>query len=131
MGILLWPQTDPQVPAVPYAATAKIENLQLQDGSKVQLDLGASLTVRLSPDKRDIELRQGRVMFRVAHDASRPFIVDAGAGRITALGTQFQVQREGEAVSVMLLEGSVGIDSARRSEEHTSELQSIMRISYA
>src|SRR3546814_4700891 len=93
-------------------------------------------------------------MFRVAHDASRPFIVDAGAGRITALGTQFQVQREGEAVSVMLLEGSVGIDSARegderrllrlvpgqrasyapttrRSEEHTSELQSLMRISYA
>src|SRR3546814_535110 len=117
MGILLWPQTDPQVPAVPYAATAKIENLQLQDGSKVQLDLGASLTVRLSPDKRDIELRQGRVMFRVAHDASRPFIVDAGAGRITALGTQFQVQREGEAVSVMLLEGSVGIDSAREGDE--------------
>src|SRR3546814_6278814 len=25
MGILLWPQTDPQVPAVPYAATAKID----------------------------------------------------------------------------------------------------------
>src|SRR3546814_17265004 len=56
-------------------------------------------------------------MFRVAHDASRPFIVDAGAGRITALGTQFQVQREGEAVSVMLLEGSVGIDSAREGDE--------------
>src|SRR3546814_3976774 len=88
----------------------------MQDGSKVQLDLGASLTVRLSPDKRDIELRQGRVMFRVAHDASRPFIVDAGAGRITALGTQFQVQREGEAVSVILLEGSLGIDSAREGD---------------
>src|SRR3546814_19949510 len=56
-------------------------------------------------------------MFRVAHDASRPFIVDAGASRITALGTQFQVQREGEAVSVMLLEGSVGIDSAREGDE--------------
>src|SRR3546814_16074065 len=58
MGILLWPQTDPQVPAVPYAATAKIENLQLQDGSKVQLDLGASLTVRLSP--RSEERRVGK-----------------------------------------------------------------------
>src|SRR3546814_20733195 len=56
-------------------------------------------------------------MFRVAHDDLRPFIVDAGVCRSTALGTQFQVQREGEAVSVMLLEGSVGIDSAREGDE--------------
>src|SRR3546814_7306185 len=48
-------------------------------------------------------------MFDVAHDASRPFVVDAGVGTVTALGTRLQVQRNEDCVSVTLLEGAVGI----------------------
>src|SRR3546814_2068180 len=62
----------------------------------------------------DIEFRQGRAMFDVAHDASRPFVVDAGLGTVTALGTRFQVQRNEDRVSVTLLEGAeIGRASCR------------------
>lgn len=111
LGLLLrlvWPE---QVPAVPYAALERIESLSLADGSSVRLDKGASMAVRIGKARRDIELQQGRAVFDVARDEERPFVVDAGIGTITALGTQFQVQREGDAVSVVLIEGSVGIDT--------------------
>ena len=123
VGVVIWPMLKPQVPSIPFTATAAIEDVKLEDGSSVQLDLNTNLAVRIGPDTRDIELKQGRAMFEVAHDAARPFVVDAGAGRITALGTQFQVQREGEKVSVTLLEGSIGIDSA-----HDSNGQRTLRL---
>ena len=120
VAVFLWTRPAPQVPAVPYAASDRIEDLQLQDGSKIQLDLDTRLTAALGPKERDIELQQGRAMFEVAHDAARPFVVNVGTGRVIALGTQFQVQREGEAISVTLLSGSVAIDSAQGGEDRRS-----------
>lgn len=122
-GVVIWPMFKPEVPSIPFAATAAIKDVTLEDGSSVQLDLDTNLAVRIGPDARDIELKQGRAMFEVAHDAARPFVVDAGAGRVTALGTRFQVQRDGENVSVTLLEGSVGIDS-----DHDSNGQRTLRL---
>ena len=34
----------------------------------------------------------GRALFDVAHDAGRPFVVEAGARQVTALGTRFDVR---------------------------------------
>lgn len=132
VGVAIWPMFKPQVPSIPFTATAAIKDVKLEDGSSVQLDLDTSLAVRIGPDTRDIELKQGRAMFEVAHDAARPFVVDAGVGRVTALGTQFQVQREGENVSVTLLEGSIGIDSALGSNgQRTLRLVPGQKASYA
>src|SRR3546814_4975632 len=149
--VVLWPGLRPDVPIRSYAASDRIESVQLPDGSSVRLDLETAIDARFGIGRRDIEFRPGRAMFDVAHDASRPFGVDAGVGTVTALGTRFQVQRNEDRVSVTLLEGAVGIATAghgaarsirlvpgqtahyapQRSEEHTSELQSLMRISYA
>ncbi len=111
IAVYLLPMLKPDVPVVAYESSGKIESIALSDGSSMQLDLETAVAVRLGDDRRDIELRQGRAVFDVAKDAQRPFIVDAGVGIITALGTQFQVQRNGEFVSVTLIEGSVGIDA--------------------
>src|SRR3546814_1997107 len=61
-------------------------------------------------------------MFDVAHDASRPFVVDAGVGTVTALGTRFQVQRNEDRVSVTLLEGAVGIATAGHGDARSLRL---------
>lgn len=111
LGLFLRTTLQPDTPAEPYTASDKIESVQLSDGSSVQLDLATAIDVQLTEKRRDIALRQGRVMFEVAKDARRPFVVDTGVGTITALGTKFQVQREAELVSVTLLEGIVGIAS--------------------
>jgi transmembrane sensor len=112
-GLFLWSVLTPSSPIVVFSATTKIEDVRLSDGSSIKLDLSTEVDVQLSDARRSIALRQGKAMFNVAKDGHRPFVVDAGIGTVTALGTQFQVERQGEHVAVSLLEGSVGIASVQ------------------
>jgi transmembrane sensor len=55
-------------------------------------------------------LDRGEAYFEVAHDASRPFVVDAGTRRITVLGTRFSVRRDDNGqVQVIVAEGRVQV----------------------
>lgn len=86
--------------------------VQLADGSSVRLDTGSRIRVRFEDDRRGIDLVRGQAMFTVAHDASRPFVVAAGAARVTAVGTVFDVRRDGPAVRVTLVSGAVDVAAA-------------------
>lgn len=86
----------------------------LEDGSIVQMDVDTRLTVRMSPERRQIELLSGRALFEVAHDSTRPFSVGAAGSRTTALGTKFQVQRDDAKVIVTLTQGSIAVDREAR-----------------
>jgi transmembrane sensor len=100
----------PEVEPVSLATAAREQgNVTLGDGSRVHLDVLSSLTVRITRKERSIELKGGRALFEVAHDASRPFVVHTGNGNVTALGTRFQVQRDDERVIVTLAEGTVRV----------------------
>jgi transmembrane sensor len=106
---------DPGLPgsaSVAYTAADNRRDFTLTDGSVVHLDVASEVRVRVSPDRRDIELVRGRALFEVAHDKSRPFSVSAGSARVMALGTQFQVSRDAEGIRVVLTEGSVAIADA-------------------
>ncbi|MFC4311043.1 FecR family protein [Steroidobacter flavus] len=92
-----------------YQAQDQSRKVTLSDGSEVTLDLATEIDVRLSRSERNIKLVAGRALFDVAHDASRPFRVDTGHGKVTALGTQFQVDVDSDQVIVTLLEGSVSV----------------------
>lgn len=94
-----------------YVADASGGEVRLPDGSRVHLDVGARLETDMGWWHRNVRLLQGRAVFDVVHDAWRPFVVDAGAGRITVLGTRFQVDREHDGLAVTLVRGSVRIDS--------------------
>lgn len=87
----------------------------LDDGSIVHLDVRSEVRVRMSPQRRDIELLRGRAVFDVAKDRERPFAVTAGSGVVTALGTLFEVDRRAERVVVTLVEGSVSVADERNS----------------
>lgn len=79
----------------------------LADGSRVTLDGGTVLKVRMRARGRDLALVKGQARFDVAHDASRPFRVHADGRLVTALGTRFTVDLLGPAMRVTLLEGRV------------------------
>jgi transmembrane sensor len=81
----------------------------LSDGSTLHLDVGAEISVVMSPGERRLELTKGRAYFEVAHDITRPFSVTAGGTRTVALGTRFEVALLPQAVNVSLAEGSVAI----------------------
>lgn len=83
----------------------------LADGSRVGLDAGAELKVRLGPQRRDLELIAGQAAFAVAHDPTRPFAVTAGGRRVVATGTRFNIDLLPSGARITLVEGSVRVET--------------------
>lgn len=81
----------------------------LGDGSTLTLNTETSVRVSLNESERRIWLDRGQAHFIVAPDANRPFRVFVGEEEVRALGTRFEVRREGSAMRVTLEEGSVAI----------------------
>lgn len=105
---LQWQRLDAPAERV-YEASSAPTSVVLDDGSRLHLDLATRVVVRFGREQRELDLVEGRALFDVAHDASRPFTVHADSSRVTALGTVFQVQREAGQVVVTLAEGSVAV----------------------
>lgn len=91
------------------------ETVPLNDGTRIELNTDTRLRTAISARGRRVWLDRGEAYFEVAHDPSRPFVVDAGTRRVTVLGTRFSVRRDGERVTVAVVEGRVRIDPARPS----------------
>jgi transmembrane sensor len=88
----------------------------LADGSQVTLGAASEVRVRFTKDRRSIELDRGEALFSVAHDPERPFIVHAGAGTITAIGTEFLVRRYSrysDRIEVLVTRGVVRVAPLR------------------
>lgn len=90
-------------------------SLVLPDGSKVWLNAASSIrfpTAFHGPERRvDIT---GEAYFEVAHNAAKPFRVNAGDVTVDVLGTHFNVSAYTEegGIATTLLEGSVKVSNA-------------------
>lgn len=82
----------------------------LQDGSTLVLNAGSAVDVRFSRSERRVALIAGEVIFDVAHEPERPFVIDSGPARITVLGTRFAVNRLAGRVRVSVDRGTVRMD---------------------
>jgi transmembrane sensor len=84
-------------------------HVALPDGSLVDLNSRSHVRVVFEHRKRRVELVEGEALFRVEHDAGRPFTVDAGNGQVTVTGTRFDVRRDADSTRVAVEEGSVKV----------------------
>ncbi|MDB5460061.1 MAG: putative Anti-FecI sigma factor, FecR, partial [Caulobacteraceae bacterium] len=84
-------------------------NIGLIDGSRLTLDTDTTIRTQITARKRLIFLDHGRAFFKVAHDRSRPFIVEAAGKSVTATGTAFEVTSEARRFEVLLVEGRVRV----------------------
>jgi transmembrane sensor len=91
--------------------------IALEDGSFITLNTSSRLRVHLGESERRIVLELGQAYFQVAKDPNRPFRVFVGKDEVRALGTAFEVRREGEAAKVTLEEGVVAVYSGAASVE--------------
>ena len=76
------------------------------------LNTDSRIEVHYAPRERAIRLLSGEAIFRVKHDAARPFRVISGHTVVQAVGTEFNVYRKEDATIVSVLEGRVAILSA-------------------
>jgi transmembrane sensor len=105
-------------PAVKFATPVGGKRMiPLDDGSKVEINTASVVRTSITASNRDIWLDQGEAYFEVAHLGGRPFVVHAGSRTITVLGTKFSVRRDGDKVTVSVLEGRVRVTDAKLATE--------------
>lgn len=90
-----------------------LHTVRLADGSSVTLDTDSAMSVAFGKSQRLIHLAHGRARFDVAHDAQRPFVVDAAGSQVTARGTLFDVDLTRPAMRVTLYRGAVDVGSSK------------------
>lgn len=88
--------------------------VELGDASQVTLNTNSDILVAFEPESRDVELRRGEALFRVSHDAKRPFRVHTKAGTVQAIGTQFNVYERDDGTEVSVVEGRVRLSTRNR-----------------
>ncbi|MBD1554511.1 FecR family protein [Pseudomonas typographi] len=113
-----------------YQSGAATRDVTLADGSHVQLNLGTQLAYANYKDRRSVTLGKGEAYFEVKHDASHPFMVDAGPGQVRVTGTKFNVWSYQDEVVVTLTEGSVKVLSDRRKPAQVAYLSPDMQARY-
>jgi transmembrane sensor len=94
--------------------TAQATNIEqlLPDGSVVTLHAGSQISYpeKFESKTRNVQLK-GEAYFKVAHDKTKPFIVESGDARIEVLGTEFNVNTNASSGSmeVVLTAGKVSV----------------------
>lgn len=86
---------------------------RLADGSLVELKSGSRISEEFSDNVRRVRLDCGEAHFTVVSDANRPFVVEAGEVAVRAVGTEFNVRLEAQAVDVLVTEGRVTVVGPR------------------
>ncbi|WP_298329040.1 FecR family protein [Asticcacaulis sp.] len=94
-------------PVVYETQKGEQRSVSLADTSKVTLNTDTKLSVRYSHNRRYVQLERGEAVFQVAHDPSRPFVVETRNQRVTALGTVFLVRSDPTEMQVALFSGKV------------------------
>jgi transmembrane sensor len=104
-----WAATTSTARAQIATSVGNLRTVRLADGSAITLDTNSAITVDFGSSRRVVHLLHGRARFDVAHDARRPFAVDAGAGEVVARGTLFDVDVTRPDLRVILYRGAVDV----------------------
>lgn len=84
----------------------------LEDGSIVQMNASSAIAVDFDEKRRTIRLLRGQAFFQVASAPERPFTVEAGDTRVTALGTAFDVRYGALDTGVTVTEHTVLLETS-------------------
>ncbi|MEM9157925.1 MAG: FecR domain-containing protein [Verrucomicrobiota bacterium] len=95
-----------------FALVARIQSLDLNDGSSVEINRGAIVTPAYTAHERRVKLIKGEANFKVAKDPNRPFIVEVAGVSVKAIGTVFNVRYSEDLVDVIVSEGRVQVNSS-------------------
>jgi transmembrane sensor len=97
-----------------FAGTGETKLVTLEDGSRAHLNARSAIAVHYSASQRRLELLSGEAWFEVMPDATRSFIVEAAGGKVTALGTAFDVALDKTGARVTVTKHRVRVSSGGR-----------------
>ncbi len=88
-------------------AIGEVRRVPLADGSVATINTASRLAVAMAPERRTVLIEDGEAWFQVAHDRTRPFLVEAGNVRVQAVGTAFSVRLYPTGAAILVTEGAV------------------------
>lgn len=97
-------------PIADVPVRAGSELIALGEGTEAHLTEGAQVdVVEQSEERVIVGLHTGTARFRVRHDPNRLFRVEASGVIVEDLGTEFEVENQGESVRVSVTDGVVSV----------------------
>lgn len=88
---------------------SQTKTIPLQDGTIATLGALSTIEFSMTAHERSVQLKSGVAFFDVMPDPNRPFSVHAGDLTALALGTKFDVRRNGDVFRVAVAEGLVEV----------------------
>lgn len=112
VAVLLAWQLLPRVPqevSVLRTAIGEQKSITLDDGSTLMLNTNTTVSVDFSATLRRLTLQRGEAYFMVAKDSRRLFAVELDEVIVTAVGTAFNIRRQGPQALITVTEGVVKV----------------------
>lgn len=88
-------------------AVGEYLTIALSDGTEVSLNTDSQIKVDFNEDERRIRLINGEVLFDVASNPNRPFVVYSDTAVAEAVGTSFVVRLKNTVTELAVVEGIV------------------------
>jgi transmembrane sensor len=96
-------------PTIVTTALAEQRTVVLGDGSRIEMNGATQVALAASNPQRDVTLTSGEAYFEVTRNAAQPFTVTTPHGRVTVLGTTFNVRIDATATLVSVMSGRVQV----------------------
>ncbi|MCV6624776.1 MAG: FecR domain-containing protein, partial [Cellvibrionaceae bacterium] len=123
LAFMLYQPSDGDYQQLASTNIGEIQQLQLPDGSRVNINTNTVLEVRYQNHERAIYLNRGEANFSVAHETERPFVVYVGQQRVVALGTRFNIRHGAGHSELIVTEGRVAVEAATASADSPARQQ--------
>lgn len=95
-------------------ASNKVITEHLPDGSEVTLNKNSQISYATDfKEDRSVKLKKGDVFFNVAHDKSRPFVIEVNKVSVTVVGTSFNVKHLKGETEVIVETGIVKVSTGK------------------
>ncbi|MBC7776559.1 MAG: FecR domain-containing protein [Phycisphaerae bacterium] len=117
VGAFWFFQQNADTPTVQLAAAENPLRDTLSDGSVVSINQYSSLSATFTKKSRQVKMK-GEAYFEVAHNASKPFVIEVQQVQVTVVGTKFNIDNRSDPnwVIVSVVEGKVRVQSGGQSE---------------
>lgn len=109
IGFIMLPESNQPITNHYSTQAGEIKTITLADNSEITLGAKSKISTRISDIGRSVNLISGEAFFDVAKDRQNPFAVTVNNVLVEVVGTQFNVQRIQDDVSVAVLEGIVNV----------------------
>lgn len=95
-------------------ASNKVITEHLPDGSEVTLNRNSQISYATDfKEDRSVKLKKGDVFFNVAHDKSKPFVIEVNKVSVTVVGTSFNVKHLKGETEVIVETGIVKVSTGK------------------